>query len=194
MNEHNTDASRRAKPGDTVRMSATLVLRHLVGFRSELGSGAVDRALQGLPTELQREVEALVAGAWLDVGKIDIVYESIAAEAGRPLEDLFPTVIEAANAQVFNTVWKALLRLAPGRLVVRRAAAVYRKSYTHGVMTARDVEGGIELDLTHWPGITRNRILGTIAGVRAGLRISGNVDARVSHRRTTDGVCFVIQF
>lgn len=110
-------------------MSATLVLRHLVGFRSELGSGAVDRALQGLPTELQREVEALVAGAWLDVGKIDIVYESIAAEAGRPLEELFPTVIEAANAQVFNTVWKALLRLAPGRLVVRRAAAVYRKSF-----------------------------------------------------------------
>lgn len=186
-------ASRRAKAGDTVKMSATLVLRHLVGFRAALGDAPVDAALEKLPAPLRAEVDALVAGAWLDVDKIDIIYESIAAEAGRSLEELFPTVIESANEQVFNTIWKALLRLASGRMVMRRAAALYRKSYTHGVMTPRDVEGGVELELSHWPGITRNRILGITAGMRAGLRISGSPDARVSHRRTSDGVCFLIR-
>ncbi len=175
-------------------MSATLVLRHLSGFRAELGIDTVGRALEALPPELRDEVEALVAGAWLDVGKIDVIYGTIAAEAGRALEELFPTVIETANEQVFNTVWKALMRLAPGRMIVRRAAAVYRKSYTHGVMTPRDVPGGVELDLTHWPGITRNRILGISAATRAALRISGSPDARLSHRRTSDGVCFLIRF
>ncbi len=194
LNKDEPDALRRAQPGDTVEMSATLVLRHLVGFRAELGDKAVDEALKKIPAPLREEVDALVAGAWLGVDKIDILYESIAAQAGRSLEELFPTVIESANEQVFNTVWKALLRLAPGRMIVRRAAAVYRKSYTHGVMTPRDVEGGVELDLTHWPGITRNRILGIIAGMRAALRISGSADARISHRRTSDGVCFMVQF
>ncbi len=194
MSNAEADASRRANPGDVVKMSATLVLRHLVGFRAELGDNAVDGALERLSAELRDEVDALVAGAWLDVDKIDIVYEGIATEAGRSLEELFPTIIEAANEQVFNTVWKALLRLAPGRMIIRRAAAVYRKSYTHGVMTARDIEGGVELDLTHWPGITRNRILGIIAGARAALRISGSADARLSHRRTPDGVCFAVRF
>lgn len=194
MAEPEQRASRRAKPGDTVEMSANLVLRHLVGFRMELGSDAVDRALRTLPTELQGEVGTLVAGDWLAVDKIDIVYGSIAEETDRSLEQLVPTVIGPANEQVFNTVWKALLRLAPGRLILRRAPAVYRKSYSHGVMTCREVEGVVELDVTHWPGITRNRIQGITAGIRATLRISGSEDARVTHRRTPDGACFVLRF
>jgi hypothetical protein len=191
---HEPDASRRARPGDTVSISATLVLRHLAGFRDALGNDTVARGLETLPAQLQMEIEALVAGAWLAVEQVDIIYDAIAREAGRSVESMVPTVIAAANERVFSTVWKALMRLAPGRLILRRAAAVYRKRYTHGVVTTRDLEdGGIEVDLTHWPGITRNRILGISSGIRAILRLSGTSNPQVTHRKTPDGVCFVVR-
>ncbi len=194
MTTHQDDESRRARPGDTVSISATLVLRHLAGFRDALGNETVDRGLETLPIELRMEVEALVAGAWLAVDKVDTIYDAIAHEAGRSMESMVPSVIEAANERVFSTVWKALMRLAPGRLILRRAAAVYRKSYTHGVMTTQDLDdGSIQVELTHWPEITRNRILGISSGIRAILRLSGTSNPQVTHRKTPDGVCFVVR-
>ncbi len=175
-------------------MAAALVLRHLDAFRHVLGVDVVDGAIGRLPPVLEAEVSALVPGAWLAVDKVDIVYTSIAKAGGRELEELFPIAIERGNEAAFSTVWKALLRMAPGRLILRRATTLFEKSYTHGVLTATDVEGGAELVLSHWPGVTRNRLLGTAAGMRAAFKLAGKPGADVMFEFSEDGATFYVQF
>ena len=186
--------SRRAQPGELVSMAATLILRHLDAFRLEVGVDTVDRAIASLPLPVQRELEALVPGAWLGCDRIDMVYEAIARESGRPLDDLLPMVAERGNEDAFSTVWKALLRMVPGRLIVRRAATVFAKSYTHGMMEARSTDAGLQLELTHWPNVPRNRLLGIASGARAILRVAGQPDVHVAWERTPDGALFNVRF
>ena len=186
-------AHRRVHPGVVVKMSATLVLRHLDAFRAELGLDIVDRAIAGLPRPMREELDALVSGAWFACEDVDTVYEAIATAAGRDLEELLPVVTQRGNADTFSTVWKALMRMAPGRLLLKRAGAMFEKTYTHGRLTATDLGDDVCLDLTHWPGVPNNRLLGTAAGVRAVLRLAGRSDARVECERTPDGARFLIR-
>lgn len=175
-------------------MSGTLVLRHLSAFRSELGPTLVDRALETLPEALQDEVEALVAGAWLAVDRVDQLYEAMSKTCGRPLEELLPVITERGNEAAFSTIWSALLRMAPGRLVLQRATVVFEKSYSHGVLRATSTTGGATLELTHWPDVPRNRLLGISAAARAALRLTGKLDVRVAFRSTHDGAVFTILY
>lgn len=186
--------SRRVEPDTVVQMSATLALRHLDAFRAEVGLNSVGRALASLSEPTRHEVDALVPGAWLDCHVLDTIYDAIARESGRTVEDLLPRVAERGAQDAFSTVWKALLRMAPGRLVVKRAAAMFEKSYTHGVMTAQNSADGMELDLTHWPGVARYRLLGIAAGSRAALRLAGKFEATIEFENTPDGARFFVRF
>ncbi len=185
---------RRAHPGAEVLMSGTLVLRHLSAFRTELGEEAVARAIATLPDSLQAEVAALVAGAWLAVAKLDQVYTAMADVSGRRLEDLLPLITERGNEEAFSTIWRALMRMAPGRLVLQRATVVFEKTYSHGVMRARSTEGGAVLELTHWPSVTRNRLLGIAAATRAALRLTGKDGVHVDFETTPDGAVFQVRY
>ena len=186
--------SRRVQPDTVVQMSATLVLRHLDAFRAEVGMNAVGQALASLSESTQREVDALVPGAWLDCERIDSIYDAIARESGRTVDELLPLVAERGAHDTFSTVWKALLRMAPGRLVVKRAAAMFEKSYSHGVMAAVNSPEGMDLELTQWPGVARYRLLGICAGSRAALRLAGKFEASIDFERTPDGARFFVKF
>jgi len=154
-------------------MSGTLVRRHLDAFRAELGVDTVDAAIATLPVSIREELDTLVSGAWFSCNLADIVYDAIAEASGRDVEELLPIAAERGSVDAFSSVWKALMRMAPGRLLVKRASAMFEKSYTHGKLTATDVGEDIRLDLTHWPNVHRNRILGTAAGIRAVLQLAG---------------------
>ncbi|MCR9164893.1 MAG: hypothetical protein ACE37F_30885 [Nannocystaceae bacterium] len=195
MRIHPNDAraSRRVGPDTTVQMSATLVLRHLDAFRAEVGSNTVDRALASLPEAVRDEVDALVPGAWLDCPRIDDIYDAIALEAGDSVEGLLPAVAERGTHDAFSSVWRALLRMAPGRLVVKRAASLFEKSYTHGVLSAVNSPEGMTLELTHWPGVPRNRLLGIAAGSRAALRLAGKFEASIDFQTSPDGAYFFVK-
>lgn len=186
-------ADRRVEPGVEVKMSATLVLRHLDAFRAELGVDVVDAAIARQPTAVREELDALVSGAWFACDRVDAIYDSLAAITGRDVEELLPVAAERGNVDAFSSVWKALMRMAPGRLLIKRASAMFEKSYTHGKLTATDVGQDVQLDLTHWPNVPRNRILGTAAGIRAVLRLAGRSDAQVEHERPPDGARFMIR-
>jgi hypothetical protein len=175
-------------------MSGTLVLRHLDAFRAEVGEDTVARALAGLPGELQKELDALVSGGWLAVDQLDRVYDAIAHEASRSIDELLPIVATRGNEEAFSTIWKVLLRMAPGRLLLRRSTAVFRKTYTHGVMEAVETGSEVYLELTHWPGITKNRMVGIAAGTRAAMRVAGYPDTRVDYQPTDDGARFTLRF
>ena len=111
-----------------------------------------------------------------------------------PLEELLPAVAERANRDTMSTIWRPLLRLAPGRLIVKRAAALFGKTYTHGVLTAQNTEEGMLLELSHWPGVERNRLLGIAAGSRAALLLAGNFDATIDFESAPDGAVFRVRF
>lgn len=175
-------------------MSGTLVLRHLSAFRAELGPTLVERALHTLPQTLQAEVEVLVAGAWLSVDKLDQVYQAMSDTSGRPLEELLPVITERGNEAAFSTIWSALLRMAPGRLVLQRATVVFEKSYSHGVLRATSTEGGSRFELTHWPNVPRNRLLGISAATRAVLRLTGKLNVSVAFESTDDGAIFTVRY
>lgn len=186
--------SRRAEPGTVVQMSATLVLRHLDAFRAEVGLNVVGRALASLPESTRHEVDALVPGAWLDCPRIDTIYDAIAYESKSTVEALLPRVAERGAHDAFSTVWKALLRMAPGRLVVKRATAMFEKTYTHGVIVAENSDEGMHLELTHWPDVGHYRLLGIAAGSRAALHLAGKFKASIDFERSPDGARFFVRF
>jgi len=175
-------------------MSGTLVLRHLSAFRSEFGPSVVGHALRTLPVTLQAELEALVAGSWLAVDTLDQLYEALSKTCGRPLEQLLPLIAERGNEEAFSTIWSALLRMAPGRLVLQRATVIFEKSYSHGVLQASSTENGANLELTHWPNVSRNRLLGIAAAVRAVLRLTGKANVTVGFESTHDGAMFTVLY
>lgn len=84
--------------------------------------------------------------------------------------------------------------MAPGRLILRRATTLFEKSYTHGVLKAHDVEDGAKLVLSHWPGVTRNRLLSTSAGMRAAFKLAGKPGVDVSFEHHDDGATFYVRF
>lgn len=187
-------AHRRVEPGVVVKISATLAIRHLDAFRAEVGAETVRQAIATLPRPLQIEIDALVSGAWLSVDDLDQVYEAIAQQAGRPLSELLPAAVLRGNEAAFNSIWKVLLRMAPGRLLLRRSTAVFQKTYSHGVMQAVDTGKEVYLELTHWPGASENRLLGTAAGIRAAMRVAGYLTVKVDYTRTEDGARFTVEF
>jgi hypothetical protein len=188
------NAARRAGPGTVVKVSGTLILRHLEAFRTEVGRVPVERALAAQPEEVRHELETLVPGAWFDTRHVDDLYRAIADEAGEPMETLLPRAFERGNRETMSTVWRALLRMAPDRIVLSRVRTVFEKSYSHGVVSAELTDDGGRVVLTHWPGIENNRLIGLAAGIQAALRLRGHTHAQVSFERHPDGAVFNARF
>ncbi len=189
------DDARRVRPGDIIKMSGALLLNHFRAFENEVGTDAYRTGLATLPPELNAEIDALVPAAWLSVDVVDQVYEAVAAAASRDLSELFPLAIQRGLEATYSTFWRALLRMASDRALLSRAPKMFAKSYTHGVLRGRlRRPGHYALSLTHWPGVTQYRLLGTASGMAAVLRMTGREQVHVTFEPTSDGADFDVRW
>ena len=172
-------------------LSGAIVLRNLEAFRDEVGAPCVEAALSKLSAPMKAEFEALVPAAWVAVKVVDTAYAAIAEEADRPLEELYPVVVQRGVRNALQTVWRWLLRLTTDRALVSRTPIIYSRGHNTGKLSSEIVAPGhAQIQLTEWPDMPRLRMMGVACGVQATLEVAGRRNVEVTFDPTPDGAKF----
>jgi hypothetical protein len=178
---------------DRPGVSATLMLDQRRVAEELLGPEVIAQAIARLSPADREAIEELLPGSFLPVEIGQAFHRAIAEVIGRDFEDWHREVIRAGTERTFSTVWRVFLRFTSLGEIVKRAAAMYRKTYDHGTMSARVLEsGGVEAVVTGWYGMPRIEAQGLAAGIESVLHLSGRPQATVSFRMTADGAHFAI--
>lgn len=181
--------------GLEVRLSGAALLHNVRAFAEQVGTDAVQRAIARLPPDRRAEYEALVPVAWIRASTADLVYASIADEAGVDLHEVYPQIVRVGMGYSLKKAWRWLLVMATDAALVRRAPQLYAKGHDGGTLAARLVAPRhAELELTGWPDASELRLVGIGAAVAAALEAAGRERVEVTRTRTTDGARFDVRW
>lgn len=180
---------------DEVRLSGAAMLHNVRAFGELVGTNAVNRAIARLPDDRRAEYEALVPVAWIRASTADLLYASIAEEAGVELHDVYPQIVRIGMGYSLAKAWRWLLVMATDATLLRRAPQLYAKGHDRGSLSAELVApGSARLVLTQWPDASELRLLGIGCAVAAVLEGAGRREVVVTRTRTPDGATFVVRW
>lgn len=175
------------------RVSGTVVLNQLRAARALSSDEVVDRALGSLPEEARIEVSEALPVSWCRLDYVRAFHHATAREVGEDPNTWHKRVVERSMEQTFSTIWRFFLRLTSADALVRRASAVYSKTFDTGTMDAELIAPGHSVaHLRGWPQAPDFTMNAVATGISTMLRIARRRAITVTWTRTADGARFEI--
>lgn len=171
------------------------VLKRIAANVAVAGHRAVDQAMQAIPSDVRTELQHLDALDWIELQRVEILQDAIAAHAGRDPEALHDEVIRRTVDDALHTLYRVALRFASEEWMVARTQAMFGKTRKIGRLVSRVPEpGSAELELSEWPGIRERYVRQVAIGVERVLVLTGRADVRVEHLRRMDGATIQVRW
>ena len=181
------------RPPQTPRVSGAVVISQIAVARALAGDAKVDEALEALEPAQRTELSDLLAVSWCSLPTLRAFHEQTAQRVGESVNTWHLRVVERSMQQNFHTVWRFFLRLTSAEALVKRAAAVYSKTYDTGTMEAEILAPGhSRATLSGWPDVPDYQLNALATGIGAMLRAAGRTTASVRWARTPQGARFDI--
>lgn len=154
---------------------------------------AVERALSTLDPAAQRELREALPVSWCSLLIVRAFHEAVAREIGADADVWHKRVVEHAMEQTFSTVWRFFFRLTSADALVKRASAVYSRTFDTGSMEAELISPGRSVaHLRGWPSAPDFHLNAVATGIATMLRIARRRQISVTWSRTHDGAKFDI--
>lgn len=141
--------------------------------RSIASDELVDRALGKMTEEARREVTEALAVSWCRLDHVRAFHHAVAAEVGEAPDGWHRRVVERSMEQTFSTIWRSFFRLTSADALVRRASAVYSKTFDTGRMEAKLIAPGHSIaTLRGWPDAPEFTMNAVATGISTMLRFA----------------------
>lgn len=181
------------RPPQNPKVSGAIVHSQMAVARALAGDTRVAQAIESLTPEQRSELRDLLAVSWCSLSTLRAFHEATAGLMNESTNVWHLRVVERAMQQNFHTVWRFFLRLTSPEALVKRAAAIYSKTYDTGAMEASLVAPGhSRAQLTGWPDIPEYQLNALATGIGAMLRAAGRSTVSVRWARTPQGARFDI--
>lgn len=180
-------------PARAPKVSGAVVVNQLQTARQLAGEAVIERALTRLTSSQRDEVRGVLAVSWCSLATVRAFHEATAAEMGESVDVWHLRVVERSMQQTFNTVWRFFLRLTSPDALIKRAAAVYAKTYDTGSLEAVLIAPGhSRATLTGWPDVPDYQLNALATGISTMLRAAGRSSVTVRWGRIAQGARFEI--
>lgn len=147
---------------------------------ASVGADVVRRAIESLPAETQAQYAAITPDMWVPLELSARVIETVAKEAGRPVEPFFAETVRAGSMRSLNAFYRTLLRFAWDEMLVARAAASYARIRNVGRLEASLLCPGEAIAvLRGWPGLTERYARSLGYTMEAFFLSAGKTEVRV---------------
>jgi hypothetical protein len=177
----------------TPRVSGTVVRNQIRAARALSSDEIVDRALASLDEAARRDVTEALAVSWCELQHVRAFHEAVAREVGEEPNAWHRRVVEHSMEQTFSTIWRFFFRLTSADALVRRASAVYSRTFDTGKMEAELIAPGHSIaTLRGWPNAPEFTMNAVATGISTMLRIARRRAISVTWTRTPDGAKFDI--
>lgn len=148
-----------------------------------------------LSPEERQEIEEAQAISWVRMSTSSRFVDVVAQQAGLDAETLYDDSVRMAVDLTFRGVWKVLLRFASAETLVQRAAVLYSKARSIGVVRAKILsKTSAELQLSDAPNPTSRQLRSlAIASARL-LELSGLQQVHYQIKPATRGATILVQW
>jgi hypothetical protein len=175
-----------AEPEPTI--TGTLVSTHIELLRGRFGAAEVAGCIDGLPEGFRREMQGVIAGAWVPVRAYDAFYRAFAQRVGVDVAELHTDISRQSVERTFRTIWRLLLRFTADQALISRTPVLYSRAYSRGTLKAAfPAPGTAEIELEGWPDAPDIVLRGTRIAVETVLRLSGRNAVKIAVERAPDG-------
>jgi hypothetical protein len=175
------------------KVSGAVVRNQLRAAKALSSEEAVERALSTLDPAAQRELRDALPVSWCSLLNVRAFHEAVAREVGTDADMWHKRVVEHAMEQTFNTVWRFFFRLTSADALVKRASAVYSRTFDTGSMEAELISPGRSIaHLRGWPAAPDFHLNAVATGISTMLRIARRRQITVTWTRTHEGARFEI--
>ena len=157
-------------------------------MREMVGEDVYERAIASLPPDLADTARTQIAVGWVSFDTVSAVVEVVGAEHGESLERFQRELVGRVARRQFRGVWRMLLRLTSREALLKRASALWRRTYSRG--EARfESDGGQEgtLILSDLGYASDYMLRGVGYSFEALLEHTGATDVRVRSQRLGGG-------
>jgi hypothetical protein len=180
-----------ATVGNEPRLAGTVLLDQMEAIADAYGKDALARARATLPTDLQRDLDALMPISWVDVRLAKKLKDAVALEVGKDPIVFQKWVVRAAVGNTVNRFWRVLLARVWDSAIIARTPIVYTKTFDRGELKVSSyTDRAAELCLTGWSTMPEYDAIGLAAGIEAVLEYSGRRNAHVRFTRRDGTVTF----
>ncbi len=175
-------------------MSGVIVLDQVELAKEIVGTDVVARALTHLAPEHRAELDELLPMAWCKLTTAFAIHQVIADEIGQDVKAWHRTIVRVGIERTLTTVWRFFLRLTSIEAIVKRATAIYGKSFDRGSMRAALVGSDVvEVVLTDWPDVPDFELDAIASGLDAVLKVAKKNHSRVTFERRPGGARFEVR-
>lgn len=169
-------------------ITGTLVSTHIELLRARFGADEVARCIDELPDDIRKEMQGVIAGAWVPLRAYDAFYRAFADRMGVDIAELHTEMSRQSVERTFKTMWRLLLRLTSDAALVSRTPILYSRAYTKGQLkTVSFTPGVAEIELEGWPNPPDIVLRGTRIAIETVLRLSGRDAVKITVERAPDG-------
>jgi hypothetical protein len=181
-------------PG-SAHVSAAVFLDQKQVAERMLGADVVARAVATLTEAERAELDGLLPMSWMNIGTAYAFHVAVAAQIGEDVIAWHRRLTRVGLEQTFTTLWRFFMKMASVESLVKRASAIYGRSYDKGKLASTLVRPGLlEARLTEWPDIPEFEIGAIVSGIEVLLHLAGRRSAAVFWTRESDGVRFEIRY
>jgi hypothetical protein len=178
-------------PSPEPRLAGTILLDQMAAIIEAHGESVLTTARATLPTERQRDLDALTPISWVDVHLARDLKNAVALGLGRDPIEFQRWVVHAAVGHTIHKFWRILLARVWDGAIVTRTPVIYAKTFDRGVLCVASYgDRAADLVLTGWSTMPEYDAIGLSAGIEAVLEYSGRKNARVRFARKDDAVTF----
>lgn len=170
-----------------------MVRNQLRAARALASDAAVDRALASLDDATRIELVDALPVSWCSLAGIRAFHEATAREVSEDPDVWHKRVVEKAMEQTFSTIWRFFFRLTSADALVKRASAVYSRTFDTGTMDAELIAPGHSVaHLRGWPAAPDFHLNAVATGIATLLRVAKRRAITVTWTRTHEGARFEI--
>ena len=164
-------------------------------LRQIAGDAQVEAALRLLTTEERQEIEEAQAITWVRMSTSSRLVDVVAQQASLDADKLYDDALVVAVDSTFGGVWKVLLRFVTAELLVQRAAVLYSKARSIGVVRAEMLTAtSANLHLTDAPNPTSRYLRSLAIAAARLLEISGQKQVRYVIKPNSRGAVIHMQW
>ncbi len=164
-------------------------------LRQIAGDAQVEAALRLLTTEERQEIEEAQAITWVRMSTSSRLVDVVAQQARLDPDKLYDDALVVAVDSTFGGVWKVLLRFVTAELLVQRAAVLYSKARSIGVVRAEMLTAtSANLHLTDAPNPTSRYLRSLAIAAARLLEISGQKQVRYVIKPNSRGAVIHMQW
>jgi len=173
---------------DELCLSAPLFATQVDVLREMLGAEGMERTVESLPDHLADLARAAPRLGWVPYEHVEQIVTVAAAYAGQPVAEFQHRMVLRVAERTFSGIWGILVRLTSPRALMKRAAALFRRTYSKGQLSwVSDAKGCMQLALRGVQSPSDYFLRGVAYSVETALRHTGATGVRFTMKRLPNG-------